>query len=134
MKKIISSLALALCFSTGLALAGSSTAASSMHYGKSNLLSGSQYGSIVITNCSFQMASVSASFTDGSYNTMPIYPQGDYPENIISIDNAFPYVDIEINAADGTVLFPDQPVYPGQYIGIGCYTKSAQAKQTVVVK
>lgn len=100
-------------------------AASSMHYGMStaSAKTAQGFGSIVITNCSYQAAIVSAWFIDSSFKSMPIYPVTQYPENVISIDNPYPFVDIQVTAFDGTVLFPEQAVYPGQHVNIGCGEK-----------
>ena len=113
------------------------SASSSMHYGKPAAVLKSGVGSkdgtsIVVTNCTYGVDTVSADFTDGSSNTMTIYPAFRYPMNIISIDNSYPYVNIEVDAADGTVLFPEQPVYPGQHVNIGCGQQANLGKQAIV--
>ncbi len=112
----------AVCLTSTASLAA--TASDSMHYGKPAILKSnvgtSDSNSIVITNCTDNMENVSAQFVDGSDKTMTIYPQYQYPMNVISIDNSYPYVNIEVDATDGTVLYPDQPVYPGQHVNIGC--------------
>lgn len=113
-------------------------AANSMHYGMptASAKTVQGFGSIVITNCSYQMADVSAWFVDGSFKFMPIYPVTRYPENMISIDNPFPFVDIQVAAFDGTVLFPEQAVYPGQHVNIGCgetLSASSHVKPTVTI-
>lgn len=119
--KIGAFLAGLICLCSMTAFASTTTAAQSMHYGKTVTQVKSTSGSrpIVITNYSNQYANVRADFVDGSSNTMTIYPAGDYPRDIISIDRAYPHVDIEVTATDGTVLFPEQPVYPGQNVNIG---------------
>jgi hypothetical protein len=78
------------------------------------------------------MDNVSAQFVDGSSKTMTIYPQYQYPMNIISIDNSYPYVNIEVDATDGTVLYPNQAVYPGQHVNIGCSTVAKLQKQATI--
>ncbi len=112
------------------------TASDSMHYGKPAMLKSgvgaTNSSSIVITNCTNDMDNVSAQFTDGSNKTMTIYPQYQYPMNIISIDNSYPFVNIEVDTTDGTVLFPNQPVYPGQHVNIGCSTVAKLGKQSIV--
>lgn len=121
MKKILSILtAVSVTFFACQAMAN--TMANKMHYGtpiQSSKTAGvSDHGPIIITNRSYQYANVSAHFIDGSSNTMTIYPRGHYPRNVISIEDPYPYVDIEITATDGSVLFPDQAVYPGQNVVI----------------
>ena len=122
------------CLASTASLAA--TASDSMHYGKPAMLKSSvgatNSSSIVITNCTNDMDNVSAQFFDTSSKTMTIYPQYQYPMNIISIDNSYPYVNIEIDATDGTVLYPDQPVYPGQHVNIGCSTVAKLGKQSIV--
>lgn len=113
--KTVLGVLLTVCVLTA-AVAGNK--ASSMHYGNAPIKS-SGYPSIVITNYSDEFANVTANFVDGSSNTMTIYPYGDYPRNVISIDDPYPYVDIMITADDGTLLFPEQAVYPGQHVDIG---------------
>ncbi|MCX7125958.1 MAG: hypothetical protein NTU49_09570 [Gammaproteobacteria bacterium] len=121
--------AILVCLTTQ-AMAG--TAAASMHYGKQTI-AGTD-APIVITNCSDQSANVSADFTDGSSKEMPIYPVFQYPMNIISICESAPYVMIEVDALDGTVLFPQQAVYPGQDVNIGCSAEQKLShKMTVAV-
>lgn len=122
------------CLASTASLAA--TAADSMHYGKPAMLKSavgtSNSNSIVITNCTDDMDNVSAQFVDGSDKTMTIYPRYQYPMNIISIDNSYPYVNIEVDATDGTVLYPDQPVYPGQHVNIGCATVAKLGKHAIV--
>ena len=124
----------AVCLTSTASLAA--TASESMHYGKPAILKSgvgtTSSSSIVITNCTDDMDNVSAQFVDGSNKTMTIYPQYRYPMNIISIDNSYPYVNIEVDATDGTVLYPDQPVYPGQHVNIGCDTVAKLGKQAIV--
>ena len=128
------------CVLANTAFAGTTKqAASSMHYGMPMVLNAESktqgYGPIVITNCSYQMDIVSAWFVNGSFNTMPIYPVTAYPRNVISIDDPYPYVNIEVDAFDGTILFPEQPVYPGQDVNIGCgaNVKTLTAKPVVTI-
>lgn len=119
--------AVSLCCSVSTLAA---TAASHMHYGRSVIsrpIIKSQYGApIVITNCSEDQATVSAWFaSDGSSGEWPIYPQDQYPMNVITLGDGpgagtSPYVNIGIVDQDGTVLYPTQAVNPGAHVNIGC--------------
>jgi len=118
------------------ALASTTPASLSMHYGKpivtqhEQAVSNIDFGPIVITNCSGETANVFAWFTDGSFKSMPIY--NNYPENVISIDNPYPYVLIEVDALDGTVLFRPSKMFPGQHINIGCDAVFKKGSKPVV--
>ena len=135
-KKVVSLCIPALfgCF-IGTQSMAATVAAESMHYGNTSATSLKKSGdaSIVVTNCSDQMANVGAWFTDGSSKAMPIYPVGSYPMNMISIDNSYHFVNISVTAMDGTTLFPYQPVYPGQHVNIGCGAKKLGAHPAVTV-
>lgn len=140
MKKIqtvLSAIALSAAF---FCTAGhAATAASSMHYGQPLMMlkakaKSKDSGAIIITNYTYQTDYVSAWFTDGSSNIdMPIYPEDQSPMNMISIENSFPYVNIEVQAQDGTVLYAYQPVYPGQNVNIGPYNPKLTKTPTVTV-
>lgn len=111
-------------------------ASASMHYGlnhsNAGQLKSKAPSDIVITNCTFSPYTVQAWFTDGSYGNMGLAPVNNAPYNVISIGDPFPYVTIEVDAMDGTPVFPQQAVYPYQHVNIGCNSNTHLAPHAKV--
>jgi len=74
--------------------------------------------SINITNNGSYPAIIGVLYSQGFRAIIPIMAARFFPFNIVTIPNSAPYVTIQITSMMGTILYPKQAVYPGQYITI----------------
>lgn len=118
------------------AFAAITPASDSMHYGVTKnanaLKATAQSSAIVVTNCSDEAVNVFAQFTDGSQKGMVLESVDNAPYNVISIDNPYPYVMIQVSAMDGDILYPMQQVFPGQHVNVGCGAPLGKSASTFV--